>query len=188
MIIILVAIAGITGIGKSFYKDKLVEKLGFEKIKILTTREPRQGEKNNEDKIFVSREELDRLEQEGKIAYRFELLGVDYAYTKDALFSEKNTVFEMHYWCIKDFKKICPEIKTIYLLPKDVNIPKKMLKKRKLKPEVEENRLKEIDEHLERVTNDKELLGMFDYILYNDYDKNSEDQVINLVKKIIEEE
>lgn len=41
VIIILVGIAGITGIGKSFYKDKLVEELGFEKIKILTTREPR---------------------------------------------------------------------------------------------------------------------------------------------------
>ena len=113
MVIILVAVAGITGIGKSYYKDRLVEKLGFEKIKILTTREPRSGEKNNEDKIFVSREELDRLEKNGEIAYRFELLGVDYAYTKEALFSKKNTVFEMHYWCIKDFKKICPEMKTI---------------------------------------------------------------------------
>ena len=41
MIIILLAIAGITGVGKSYYKDKLVEKLGFEKVRILTTREPR---------------------------------------------------------------------------------------------------------------------------------------------------
>ena len=188
MIVILVAVAGITGIGKSFYKDKLVEKLGFEKIKILTTREPRAGEKNNEDKIFVSQEELNQLDKEGKIAYRFEMLGVDYAYTKEALFSDKNTVFEMHYWCIKDFKKICPEIKTIYLLPKDINIPKEMLRKRHLKPEVEENRLKEIDEHLARMTSDKELLGMFDYVLYNDYDKKSEEQVINLVSKMIGEE
>ena len=45
VIIILVGIAGITGIGKSFYKDKLVEELGFEKVKILTTREARIGEK-----------------------------------------------------------------------------------------------------------------------------------------------
>ncbi|MBR2289976.1 MAG: hypothetical protein IJ867_05130 [Clostridia bacterium] len=188
MVIILVAVAGITGIGKSYYKDRLVEKLGFEKIKILTTREPRSGEKNNEDKIFVSREELDRLEKNGEIAYRFELLGVDYAYTKEALFSKKNTVFEMHYWCIKDFKKICPEMKTIYLLPKDVNIAKNMLKQRNLKPEVEEKRLKEIDEHLDRVTNDKELLGEFDYVLYNNYDEASLKQVLEIVEKMIEEE
>ena len=146
------------------------------------------GEKNNEDKIFISREELDDMEKLGKIAYRFQLLGIDYAYTKEALFSKKNTVFEMHYWCIKDFKKICPQIKTIYLLPKDVMIPKTMLKKRNLNPKVEEDRLKEIDEHVERVTKDKELLGMFDYVLYNNYDKESEDQVINLVEKLMEEE
>ena len=28
----LVAIAGITGIGKSYYKNKITEKLGFDKI------------------------------------------------------------------------------------------------------------------------------------------------------------
>lgn len=188
MVFILVAIAGITGIGKSYYKEKLVKNYGFEKIKILTNREPRIGEKNNEDKIFVSIQELDELEKEGKIAYRFQLLGLDYAYTKEALFSEKNTVFELHYWCINDFKKICPNLKTIYLLPRDVNCAKEMLKKRHLKPEVEEARLKEIDEHLERVTNDKELLGMFDYVLYNNYDKESEEQVMNIVEKLLKEE
>lgn len=187
MITILIAFAGITGVGKSYFKERLVEKLGFEKIKILTTREPRTGEKNNEDKIFTSREEIDKLEKEEKIAYKFDMLGVEYAYTKEALFSEKNTVFEMHYWCIKDFKKICPEVKTIYLLPKDINVAKEMLKKRNLKPEVEIARLREIDEHLERVTNDKELFGMFDYVVYNNYDKESENQVMSIVEKLLEE-
>ena len=185
MIIILVAIAGITGIGKSYYKDKLVEKLGFEKVKILTTREPRIGEKNNDDKIFVSEEELNNFEKENKIFYKFDLLGVTYAYTKEDICSIKNTVFEMHYWTIKDFKRLCPEIKTIYLFPKDVNIAKEMLKKRKLKLEVEQKRLKEIDEHLKRINSDKELLGLFDYVLYNNYDKKSEDELINLVKNIV---
>ena len=187
MRIILVGIAGITGIGKSYYKDKLVEKLGFEKIKILTTREPRIGELNNNDKIFVTKEELEDLNQKGELAYKFDLLGVTYAYTKKALYSEKNTVFEMHYWCIKDFKKICPNIKTIYLLSKDVNIAKDKLRKRNLKPEVEKNRLKEIDEHLNKIQNDKELFDLFDYVLYNEYNQKSEDQLINLVKNIMEE-
>ncbi len=38
----LIGFAGVTGIGKSHFKDKLVEKLGFEKIKIITTREMRK--------------------------------------------------------------------------------------------------------------------------------------------------
>ncbi len=57
----LLALAGVTGIGKSYYKDKIVEKLGFEKIKIITTREMRACEKNNEDKLFVTHQELQAL-------------------------------------------------------------------------------------------------------------------------------
>ena len=124
MIKILLAFAGITGIGKSFYKDKLCEKLGFSKIKIITTRPPRIGEKNNEDKIFVSENELSNMVAENQIAYQFELLGVKYAYSKEALFSATNTVFEMHYDTVYDFKRICPNIKTIYLMPKDKSIAK----------------------------------------------------------------
>ena len=63
-----------------------------------------------------------------------------------------------------------------------------MLKQSNLKPEVEEKRLKEIDEHLDRVTNDKELLGEFDYVLYNNYDEASLKQVLEIVEKMIEEE
>ena len=70
----LIAFAGITGIGKSYYKDKLVEKLGFDKIKIITTRQIRNGEKNNDDKVFVTLQELESLRKENKIAYEFEML------------------------------------------------------------------------------------------------------------------
>ena len=185
VIIILVGIAGITGIGKSFYKDKLVEELGFEKVKILTTREARIGEKNNEDKRFLTVQELNSLEEQGEIAYRFEFLGASYAYKKDEIYSNKNMVFEMHYSTIKDFKIIC---KTIYLFPKDVNISKQMLKDRNLKPEVEKKRLNEIDQHLEYVKNNKKLLNLFDYILYNNYDEESKDEVINIVKNMIKKE
>jgi guanylate kinase len=184
---ILLAIAGITGVGKSFFKDKIVEELGFCTIKILTTREPRIGEKTSEDKICVTYDELDKLCNDGKIAYKFELLGNMYAYTKEALFSDKNTVFDLHYNTIFDFKKICPHLVTIYVMPKDINVSKQKLHERNLKPEVEKNRLLEIDEHYKKITTDKKLLNMFDYVVYNNYDKESEENVLNLVKKILEE-
>ena len=31
----LLALAGVTGVGKSYFKDRIVEKLNFEKIKII---------------------------------------------------------------------------------------------------------------------------------------------------------
>ena len=50
----LLALAGVTGVGKSYFKDKIVEKLYFEKLKIVTTRKIRSSEKNNDDKIFLA--------------------------------------------------------------------------------------------------------------------------------------
>lgn len=181
----LLALAGVTGIGKSYYKDKIVEKLGFEKIKIITTREMRVGEKNNEDKIFVSHEELQTLKDKGEIAYEFEMLGNTYAYSKKELFSNKNTVFELHYETIFDFKKICPHLCVIYLLPKDIEMAKNKTRERHLAPHVEESRLTEIDEHYAKITTDKDLKNMFDYVVYNNYDKESEDEIIELVKNLI---
>ena len=187
MIKILLALAGVTGVGKSYYKDKITEKLGFEKIKIITTREPRLGEKNGEDKVFATNEELKNLEDLGKIAYKFDLLGNTYAYTKEALFDDKNTVFELHYTEIKNFKEICPNLCSIYLLPKDIEVAKAKLRERKLRKAVENQRLLEIDEHYKKITTDKNLIKMFEYVMYNNYDEESENNIINLVKKIMEE-
>ncbi len=181
----LLALAGVTGVGKSFFKDKIVEKLGFEKIKIITTRQIRTGEKNNEDKIFVTPEELNNLKKEKKIAYDFNMLGNIYAYTYEELFSEKNTVFELHYNTIYDFKKICPNLCAIYIMPKNLEDAKNNTRARHLSPEVEKKRLQEIDEHYNKITSDKNLINMFDYIVYNNFDKESEDSLIDLVKKII---
>ncbi len=181
----LLALAGVTGVGKSYFKDKIVEKLGFEKIKIITTREIRNGEKNNEDKIFVTPSELNNLKESNKIAYDFNMLGNIYAYSKDSLFSNKNTVFELHYSTIFNFRNICPNLTSIYILPQDIEMAKEQTKKRHLKPNVEKNRLLEIDEHYNSFMADANLRKQFDYIVYNNYDKESENQIINIVKKLL---
>lgn len=184
----LITLSGVTGVGKSYFKDRIVEKLGFEKIKIITTREPRIAEKNNDDKIFVNLEEYQKLKTSGQIAYEFELLGNKYAYTKDAIFTNKNSVVEFHYKNIFDFKKICPHMCAIYLLPKDIEIAKNKTRDRHLAPIVEEQRLLEIDEHFKRYSTDENLRNMFDFTLYNDYNKDSEDELINLVRNLMLEE
>ncbi len=184
----LLALAGVTGIGKSYYKDKIVEKLGFEKIKIITTREMRVGEKNNDDKIFVTPEELQVLRDKNEIAYEFDMLGNIYAYSKKDLFSDKNTVFELHYNTIFDFKRICPHLCALYLLPRDIEIAKEKTRQRHLKPEVEKQRLLEIDEHFHEMSTNENLRNMFDYTLYNNYDEVSEKEVIDLVSKLMLED
>lgn len=184
----LLALVGITGIGKTYYSDKIVERLGFEKVKTIRTREMRKGEQNGKTGLFMTKEELESLEREGKIAYKFDVFEGTYAYLKEDIFSDKDMVFEMHYTTIGDWKKVRPDIKTIYIFPKDINVTKSKITERNLSKEQEEKRLAEIEEHYNRMNNEQELRGMFDYIIYNNYDKESEDEIINLVSKLQKEE
>ncbi len=178
----LLALAGVTGVGKSFFVEKIVNHLNFEKVNTIRTRKVRKGEN---PKYFMSEEELDNLYKEGKIAYKFKVFGGEYGYLKDEIFSDNNMIFEMHYTTIYDWKKIRPDIKTIYIMPTDLEMAKEQTKKRGLDEEKEIERLKEIDEHYNRITTDENLRNQFDYIFYNNYDEESVQKLIDLVLKLI---
>lgn len=182
----LLALVGITGVGKTYYSDKIAEKLCFDKVRTIRTRKIREGEQNGKTGLFMTQEELNKLEKEGNIAYKFNVFEGTYAYLKEDIFSERDMVFEMHYTTINDWKKVRPDIKTIYIFPKDINITKCKIAERHLSKEQEKTRLEEIEEHYNRMITDEELRGMFDYIIYNNYDKESEYEIINLVNGLRE--
>lgn len=173
------------GVGKTFFKDKIVSKLGFNKVNTIRTRKMRVGEENGKSGIFVTDDELIDLKSKGEIIYDFKVFGGTYAYKKEEILSSKNMVFEMHYTTIYDWKKIKPDIKTIYILPTDIEIPKQKAMQRNLSKDKELERINEIQIQYNNFLNDKKLQNMFDYIVYNNYDKKSETEIINLVQKLI---
>lgn len=180
----LLAFVGITGIGKSYFAEEVSKKLGFEKVHTIRTREKRIGEENGKTGYFMSENELEKLKKQGKIAYDFKVFGGTYGYLKDEIFSEKNYVFEMHYTTIYDWKKVRPDIVTIYLLPTEINVAIEKIKERNLDKEKEEFRIQEVQEHYNIFMKDKELQKQFDYVIYNNYDESSKNEVIQLVKDI----
>ncbi len=97
-------------------------------------------------------------------------------------------VFELHYNTILDFKKVCPNLRTIYILPENIEIAKEKTKERHLEHSTEVKRILEIDEHYNKIKNDENLRNQFDYFVYNNYDKRSEEDVINMVNKMLKEE
>ena len=62
---------------------------------------------------------------------------------------------------------------------------KDQTRKRHLDKEVENKRLLEIEEHYTTFNTNEHLRKQFDYILYNNYDKESEEQIIKLVENIL---
>lgn len=182
----LLALVGITGVGKTYFTNRIEKELGFKKVKTIRTRKMRKGEQNGKTGLFMTEDELKKLQEEDKIAYSFNVFGGTYAYLKEDIFSDENMVFEMHYTTIYDWKKIRPDIRTIYIFPKDINIAKNIILSRNLEKSKEIERLEEIEEHYNKMMTDNELREMFDYIVYNNYDKESEEQIIDLVRKIKE--
>ena len=181
----IVILSGITGAGKSYLKKHIVNKLNFKNIVIVTTRAKRIGEVDGIDKHFVTEEEFQTLKKEGKIAVDFEFLGHKYAYYTEDLISDENSVTELHYSTIDEFKKVAKGVVAIYIKP-NVEMAKKQLKLRCLPKTVEKFRLKEIKEQIKEFENNIQLQEKFDYIISNDYTDESLDNAVELIKNIEE--
>ena len=71
----LLALVGVTGVGKSYYKEKIVERFNFEKVNTIRTRKKRIGEEEGKIGLFMTKEEIEELKAQGKIDYDFEVFG-----------------------------------------------------------------------------------------------------------------
>ena len=133
----------------------------------------------------MTSKELDNLEKQGEIAYRFRAFGGEYAYLSKEVFSRENDyVMEMHYTTIDDWKKVKPDIKTIYILPTDINIAIQKTRERNLSRDKEKERIEEINEQYNRFLSDENLRKKFDFCIYNNYDKKSEEKILEIIKKM----
>ena len=164
----IVTLSGITGTGKSFFKDAISKELNFKNLAIVTTRNKRKNEVNGIDKEFV---------------VDFEFLGAKYGYRKEKLESSENQVTEVHYSTIYEIKKHTPNIFSIYIIPKDIERAKIELKNRELPSEVIKKRLQEIDEHIKEYSANKELQKQFDCEFVNDYTDEAKKNLINIIKE-----
>ena len=178
-----ITLSGVTGCGKSFFKKEIQKRLNLENQIIYTTRPIRKGEKDGVDKFFVTEEEFDKLEKENKIMITFEFLGYRYGYETKQIKSDKNSIIELHYTIIYNLKKETDKAFSIYIIPKDIEIAKRKLINRRLFKEQEDLRLREIEEQAKEFETNKELQKQFDYILYNNYDKNSIKELIKVIKE-----
>ena len=180
-----IALAGVTGVGKSYLKNQIHDKLGIELQTIVTTRRKRNGEVDGFDKTYVNDNEFEILKNNKEIVATFELLGNKYGYPRKQMESDRVSVVELHYSNIYNFRKEVKDVFAIYMIPKNIEFAIEKLKDRKLYKEVEEKRIKEIEKHIKNFKNDENLREQFDYILYNDYTDNTVQEIIKIVKNYI---
>ena len=64
----IVTLSGVTGSGKSYFKNLIADNMNFENLVIYTTRAKRENEIGGIDKIFVTDSEFMKLVNNGKFA------------------------------------------------------------------------------------------------------------------------
>ena len=173
----LIALAGVTGVGKSFYSQEIENNFKIKKIHTIRTRQMRAGEINGVTGYFMTEDELDNENAKGNIAIDFSEFGGRYAYLKSEVFSNDDYVFEMHYTHIDGWKKIKPDMISIYILPTNIEDAIKNIKQRNLPKDYEQ---------YNNFINDEKLQEKYDYIVYNDFNNDSRNKLMNLIERIID--
>lgn len=179
----IVTLSGVTGTGKSFFKDAIAKELYFKNLAIVTTRKKRINEIDGIDKEFVDDKEFKTLVDNKKIVVDFEFLGFKYGYRKEMLESNENLVTEVHYNTIYEIKKHAKDVFAIYIVPYDIERARKELKKRCLSDRTVQERLKEMEEQIKEYDSNKKLQNQFDCVLINDYTDKTKSKLLQIIKE-----
>ncbi len=183
----IIAVSGITGVGKSYLKRCVAEELGIENFLMVTTRPKRFFDINGKDKWFVSEEKFNNLKKEGKIMLEIEFIGNKYGYYTDEIKGNKDGITEIYFDEVDNFRRECKDFIAVYIKPTSIEISKKKLHGRKLEKRVIQERIKEMEYQLKSFEDNKELQSKYDYIFTNDYTKKSKNDFVNYIKKRMNE-
>lgn len=184
----LLVILGVSGVGKSYFVNEITKRYDFKKVNTIRTRKIRPNEINKDVGIFMSLDEFYKLKESGDIIYDSLIFDNIYAYKKEELLSSDNYVSELYYTMLDDWKKFRPDLVSICLVPNEFSKAVLEIKKRGLTKEQEEERIKDAKIQYDMVLNDKDFRNKIDYIIYNNYDEESKERILNLVGKIIDED
>ena len=179
---LLIVISGPSGIGKDTVVDGLKDRnLPFHFVITATSRPPRENEVHGVDYFFYSREEFERMIEEGELlehawvysAYK----GVPKSQVREALASCEDVVMRLDVQGAATVRELCPDAVLIFLT---ANTKDEWLGRLR-------DRRSETQEELQlRITTAQEeyqTLDIFDYIVINPQDRL--DDALDVIESII---
>ena len=164
---LLIVISGFSGVGKGTLVKKLVDSYDNYALSVsMTTRAPRDGEKDGVSYFFVEKETFEEtIANDGLIEYASYVgnyYGTPRAWVEEQLESDRDVVLEIEVQGALKVKEKFPEALLLFLLPPSAQELKHRLEKRGTETaEVIEQRLK-------RAREEAEYIGRYDFIEVND--------------------
>lgn len=167
---LLVVISGPSGVGKDAVLKALQQRgLVLHYVVTMTSRAPRNGEKEGVDYFFVSRERFEALiEQDEFIEYANvynDYKGIPKSQIRQALASQRDVILRVDVQGAKTLRNLCPDAVLIFLIPSNEKEWLERLRSRK--SETAESLALRLDTAKKELEN----LGEFDYVVVNAQDR-----------------
>jgi len=168
---VLTVVSGFSGAGKGTVMKRLLEKYENYALSIsVTTRKPREGERDGIEYFFRTREEVEAMIQEDQLLEHAEYVGNYYGtprfYVEDMLSQGKNVILEIEIQGAMKIKEKIPEAVLVFVTP----------------PTIEELRSRLIGRGTETAdVIESEGMNNYDYILINDQVEDCVDQLHQII-------
>ena len=164
---ILAVVSGFSGAGKGTVMKRLLEKYDDYALSIsVTTRQPREGEKDGKDYFFRTREQFEKLIEEDALLeyarYVDNYYGTPRAYVEEQLFAGKNVILEIETQGAMKIKEKMPSAFLVFVTPPSMEELEGRLRSRCTEPE------EVIQDRLKAAGRESMLMSEYDYILIND--------------------
>ena len=178
---ILMVLSGFSGAGKGTLVKALLKKYNDYALSIsMTTRAPREGERDGVEYFFSTREKFEEtIGNNGLIEYALycgNYYGTPRAYVEEQMAAGKNVILEIEIQGALKIKEKFPESLLIFVTPPSADELKRRLKGRGTES------TDVIAQRLARATEESEGIEAYDYIVVNDDLDTCVDEVHRLVE------
>lgn len=181
----LVVISGPSGAGKTSICDELLRRLPNARWSVsVTTRPPRTGERDGEAYRFVSREEFQRMLENGELLEHTEYLGNCYGTplgpVQEAVARGEIVIMEIDVQGGAQVAQKVPDSIRIFVLPPTMETLQARLAGRRTESEqIQKRRLEQADGEIAFARNS----GCYQYFITNDILSDSVEQVLEIIRK-----
>lgn len=183
---LLIIISGPSGVGKGTVRKYFMDddSLRLTYSISMTTRKPRQGERDGVDYIFTTREKFEEAIAEGELLEWAEFVGNYYGtpLTQVEKLREegKNVLLEIEVQGADQVRKKCPDALSIFIIPPSMEELEKRIRGRGTEPE------EIVQQRLSKANREMELVDQYKFIVCNEDPKLAASIISLIIKRHME--
>lgn len=178
---LLLVVSGPSGTGKGTICKKMVEMNDAIKLSVsATTRQPRLGEKEGISYYFKTREEFEKMVENGEFLEHAMIYDNYYGTPKQAIVDQLDAgvdvILEIEMQGARQIREVCPDAVFVFILPPSLDELKHRIVGRGTETK------EQIEKRFNSAYNEIKLLGDYDYFIFNNIVDKSAEEIFEIIK------